>query len=80
MNTTLESQFGITAHAQIQKIEGKSYEFQPKHLCCDDCWKAVDTAYSFANIYGTATASYSDKEFSKRTPDEVHSVTVSVKQ
>ena len=52
-----QSQFGIIAHAQIQSIEGRTFEFQPEHLLCDKCWERVDTAYAHASYYGQATAS-----------------------
>lgn len=51
-----ESQFGIRAHAQVQDIEGETYEFQPEHLMCDECWSCADTAYAHASYYGTTTA------------------------
>jgi hypothetical protein len=51
-----ESQFGIRAHTQIQNIDGVTFEFQPEHLICDECWSCADTAYAHASYYGTTTA------------------------
>ena len=56
MNT--QSQFGIRAHAQVQDIDGMTFEFQPEHLNCDECWSCADTAYAHAAYYGTTTASH----------------------
>jgi len=51
-----KSQFGIRAHAQVQTIDGESFEFQPEHLLCDECWSCADTAYAHALWHGVTTA------------------------
>lgn len=55
MNT--RTQLGITAHAQIQDLDGRTFEFQPEHLMCDECWSCADNAYAHASYFGTTTAS-----------------------
>lgn len=54
--TTFTSQFGIKAHAQIQQLDGRTVEFQPEHLFCDDCWESADSGYSHATIFGSCFA------------------------
>lgn len=53
---TTTSQFGIQAHAQIQTIDGRTFELQPEHLLCEDCWNLADTAYAHASYFGDAGA------------------------
>ena len=60
------TQFGIITHAQIQNIDGRTFEFQPEHLMCDECWKLADTAFSHAAYFGSA-----------RAGDIQHNITVS---
>jgi hypothetical protein len=76
MNTNIISQFNISTHAQIQNIMGNTYEFQPEHLFCDDCWRNVDAAFSMASYYGSATAKYSSIDYFERTQDDMHSITI----
>ena len=59
-NQAFQSQFGIRAHAQIQVIEGRTYEFQPEHLLCDDCWRTADSALAHASYFGEMTVATSD--------------------
>lgn len=72
MNTThTPSQFGIKPHAQIQTIDGQTFEFQPEHLCCDDCWNNVDEALAHASYFGSCTGSQLDDNYKI-----AHSITV----
>lgn len=64
---------GVKYHAQIQTIEGTTFEFQPEHLLCDDCWKYVETAVSHASYFGEAKATGDLDENFKWS----HSITVS---
>jgi hypothetical protein len=70
INQAFQSQFGIRIHAQIQTVCGGTYEFQPEHLLCDECWRRVDTALAHASHYGTVTAQSADD----------HAITVTKKQ
>jgi hypothetical protein len=64
MTTThTPSQFGIKPHAQIQTIDGRTFEFQPKHLCCDDCWNNVDDALAHASYFGSCEAVQLDDKY-----------------
>lgn len=68
---TTPSQFGIKTHAQIQTINGRTFEFQPEHLCCDDCWDNADEAVAHASYFGSCTASQLDDNY-----NIAHSITV----
>ena len=59
-NQAFESQFGIRRHAQIQTVNGVTYEFQPEHLLCDECWRKADSALAYASYYGEMTVSNND--------------------
>lgn len=54
--TGTNSLFGIRAHAQIQNLDGRTVEFQPEHLLCDECWGSADSAYSHATLFGSCFA------------------------
>lgn len=51
------TQFGIIAHAQIQNLDGRTFEFQPEHLMCDECWSCADQAFAHASYFGATTVS-----------------------
>ena len=57
---TTKSQFGIQEHAQIQTLGSVTYEFQPEHLLCDDCWQKADSALAYASYYGEMTVATSN--------------------
>ena len=52
----MNSQFGITRHAQCQTINGTSVVLQPEHLMCDRCWDMADTAFSHWRAFGDGGA------------------------
>ena len=53
MNTTT-----IKPFAQVQTLNGVTYEFQPEHLLCEECWNCASNheAIALAHVYGSATA------------------------
>ena len=53
----------IQPHAQVQTIDGHTFEFQPEHLLCDACWEKAGEAKAMAHIYGSATAAQSSVDF-----------------
>jgi hypothetical protein len=54
MSTVHESQFGIRKDAQLQILDGRTFEFQPEHLLCDECWVHADPAFAHASFFGEA--------------------------
>ena len=63
MNTTHITPMGITYHAQIQKLNGRTFEFQPEHLFCDDCWSNADSGLAHASYFGSCNASSLDENY-----------------
>lgn len=61
-----ESQFRIKTHAQLQTIDGISYEFQPEHLFCEKCWEEVDGGLSLASYYGSCRAMARQEAFGEK--------------
>jgi hypothetical protein len=59
-NQAFQSQFGIRIHAQIQTVNGGTYEFQPEHLLCGECWAFADDAYAHATVYGAVSSGNTD--------------------
>jgi len=51
----------VKKYAQIQKIDGVKYEFQPKDLFCEGCWDLAGMALEEASCFGRASV----KELSK---------------
>jgi hypothetical protein len=47
---------GVKYHAQIQTIDGVTFEFQPEHLFCEDCWKNADNGLAHAAYFGACQA------------------------
>ncbi len=71
MNTTHITPLGIKYHSQIQTIDGQTFEFQPEHLFCDDCWSHADSAKAHASYFGSCVASELDDNYKPS-----HSITV----
>lgn len=53
----------IKPHAQVQTIDGQTFEFQPEHLLCDSCWDNVNQAVAHASYFGSCTASQLDENY-----------------
>lgn len=72
VNTMKTSEtFSIKYHAQIQTINGTTYEFQPEHLFCDNCWNLADNALGHASYFGSCKGVDLDENYK-----EAHAITV----
>jgi len=71
MNTTHITPMGIQYHAQIQTVDGQTFEFQPEHLFCDNCWNNADSGLAHASYFGSCTASELGEDYKP-----AHSITV----
>lgn len=66
----------ITPHAQVQTIDGTTYEFQPEHLMCDECWSvAAGEGMTLAHVYGSAMVWSHDENFKP-----THCLTITIKK